>query len=49
MAGFYVDLSEKLEVISKGVIINAGDAARHLKDAETAFKILRLEPQNKTG
>jgi hypothetical protein len=44
MAGFYVDLNEKLEVISKGGDIDAGDAARHIKDAETAFQIAMAPP-----
>jgi AbiV family abortive infection protein len=39
MAGFYVDLNDKLEVISKGGDIEAGDAARHIRDAETAFEM----------
>jgi AbiV family abortive infection protein len=39
MAGFYVDLNDKLEVISRGGDITAVDAARHIKDAETAFEM----------
>ena len=44
MAGFYVDLNEQLEVISKGGDIDAADAARHIKDAETAFEIAMAPP-----
>jgi hypothetical protein len=49
MAGFYVDLNEKLEVISKGGDIDAGDAARHIKDAETAFEMTQASPRLHRG
>jgi AbiV family abortive infection protein len=49
MAGFYVDLNDKLEVISRGGGIDAGDAARHIKDAETAFEMTQASPQLHRG
>jgi AbiV family abortive infection protein len=49
MAGFYVDLNDKLEVISKGGNIDAGDAARHIKDAETAFEMTQASPRLHRG
>jgi AbiV family abortive infection protein len=49
MAGFYVDLNDKLEVISKGGDIDAGDAARHIKDAETAFEMTQASPRLHRG
>jgi AbiV family abortive infection protein len=49
MAGFYVDLNGKLEVISKGGNIDAGDAARHIKDAETAFEMTQASPRLHRG
>jgi AbiV family abortive infection protein len=49
MAGFYVDLNDKLEVVSKGGQIDAGDAARHIKDAETAFEMTQASPRLHRG
>ena len=49
MAGFYVDLNDKLEIISKGGNIDAGDAARHIKDAETAFEMTQASPRLHRG
>jgi hypothetical protein len=33
LAGFYVDLNDRLEVISRGGDITASDAARHIRDS----------------
>jgi AbiV family abortive infection protein len=49
MAGFYVDLNDKLEIVSKGGDIDAGDAARHIKDAETAFEMTQASPRLHRG
>ena len=49
MAGFYVDLNDKLEIISKGGNIDAGDASRHIKDAETAFAMTQASPRLHRG
>jgi AbiV family abortive infection protein len=45
MAGFYVDLNDRLEVISKGESLTVRDADRHIKDAETAFEIATADPR----
>jgi hypothetical protein len=44
-----VDLNDKLEVTSKGDDIDAGDAARHIKDAETAFEMAMAPPRLHPG
>lgn len=49
MAGFYVDLNDKLEVVSKGGEIGAIEAARHIKDAETAFEMTQASPRLHRG
>jgi AbiV family abortive infection protein len=49
MAGFYVDLNDKLEVISKGGDIQAGDAARHIRDAELGIEMASSPPRIHRG
>jgi hypothetical protein len=49
MAGFYVDLNDKLEVMSKGGHIQAGDAARHIRDAELGIEMARASPRLHRG
>jgi AbiV family abortive infection protein len=49
MAGFYVDLNDKLEVMSKGGDIQAGDAARHIRDAELGIEMARAPPRIHRG
>lgn len=39
MAGFYVDLNDKMEVISRGDVITAKDAEGHIKNAEIAYEM----------